>query len=265
MALSPLDPFNTVARVRYGQIIYNANDQYIGRSLELYGEFSGLETSVFDQILSAGQVVVEAGANIGVHSLFFARKVGETGRVLAFEPQRMAFQTLCGNMALNSITNAFCWNMALGATSGEMTVPCLDPRQPTNFGGIALGTDPDDEIVTVTTIDALNLPQCDLIKVDVEGMEEEVLRGAVQTIEKHKPLLYVECDQVEREASLIQFVDSLGYEMFWHLPPLFNPHNFRKHEENVFGEIVSRNILCMEKAVEHELTGFEPVVVPRAA
>lgn len=263
--MQPIEPFNQVARIRYGQLIYNQNDQYIGRSLELYGEYSGLETSVFDQILDEGQMVIEAGANIGVHTLFFSRKVGATGRVLAFEPQRLCFQTLCGNMALNSVTNAFCWNMGLADKPGEMTIPNLDPRAPNNFGGVGMESDAVGDVIAVTTIDEIDLPQCDFIKVDVEGMEESVLRGGIKTIEKYKPILYVECDRVEAEQSLISLIDSLGYQMFWHTPPLFNPHNYRERAENVFGETVSRNILCMEKAAEHQLTGFSPVDVPKAA
>lgn len=263
--MQPIEPFNQVARVRYGQVIYNQNDQYIGRSLEMYAEFSGLETSVFDQIIAEGQLVVEAGANIGVHTLFFARKVGSAGRVLAFEPQRLCFQSLCGNMALNSITNAFCWNMGLAESPGEMTVPNLDPRTPNNFGGVGMERDAVGDVVSVTTIDEMDLPQCDFIKIDVEGMEESVIRGASNTIEKFKPVLYVECDRIEAEKSLIALIDLLGYNMFWHLPPLFNPNNFAGREENVFGETISRNILCMEKAVDHQLTGFTPVDVPQAA
>ncbi|GAB4144471.1 MAG: hypothetical protein Tsb009_16140 [Planctomycetaceae bacterium] len=263
--MQPIDPFNNIATIRYGRVIYNRNDQYIGRSLEMYGEFSGLETSVFDQILTEGQLVIEAGANIGVHTLFFARRVGEQGRVLAFEPQRLAFQALCGNMALNSITNTFCWNMGLSDTPGEMSIPMLDPRKPNNFGGVEMTTDGVGDIVPVTTIDQLALPQCDFIKVDVEGMEEKVLRGAAETIRKFKPILYVECDRMDREESLLRCLDSLGYQMFWHTPALFNPNNFNGREENVFGEVVSRNLLCFEKSVSHQLTGFEEAKLPRAA
>ena len=263
--MQPIEPFNSVANLRYGQVIYNQNDQYIGRSLELYREFSALETSVFDQILTEGQLVIEAGSNIGVHTLFMARKVGEQGRVLAFEPQRLVFQALCGNMALNSITNAFCWNMGLSDTPGEMSIPMLDPRQPNNFGGTEMSADAPGDAIPVTTIDQLDLPQCDFIKVDVEGMEEKVLRGATQTIKKYRPILYVECDRADREESLLKYIDSLDYQMFLHLPPLFNPLNYAKRDENVFGEIVSRNLLCMDKSVSHNLTGFEEVTIPRAA
>ncbi|MFQ5734349.1 MAG: FkbM family methyltransferase [Planctomycetaceae bacterium] len=261
----PVTSYNALGRLPYGQVLYNRNDEYIGRSIEMYGEYSAVETTAFDQVVGENQIVVDAGANIGVHTLFLARKVGPAGRVLAFEPQRLMFQTLCGNLALNSITNTYCWNMALGETPGETVVPCLDPTVPHNFGGVSLDAGGEGEPVAVTTIDNFHLPRCDFIKIDVEGMEEQVLRGAEQTIRRFKPILYLECDRVEKEASLIRCLDAFGYQMFWHLPPLFNPANFNDNPENVFGDIVSRNMLCFDKAREHELTGFEPVHVPKAA
>jgi FkbM family methyltransferase len=257
--------FNTLGRLRYGQVIYNRNDVCIGRSIELYGEYSGLETSVFNQLLAPGQLVIDAGANIGVHTLFFAKKVGHAGRVLAFEPQRLLFQTLCGNMALNSITNAWCWNMALGDEPGDIGIPSPDPTQRADFGGVSAGDCEGGERVAVTTIDNFELPRCDFIKIDVEGMEEQVLRGAEQTIRRSRPILYVECDRPGREASLLRYLDSLGYRMFWHRPPLFNPHNFHEYRDNVFGETASNNLLCFDRACRHELTGFQEATVPQAA
>ncbi len=111
--------YNSIAQTRYGGLIYNKHDRRIGRSMEMYGEYAERVTAVFDQIVQAGQIVLEVGAGIGLHTLFLAKKVGPEGRVLAFEPHRLNFQTLCGNMALNSIPNVHCWNMAVGAEPGE--------------------------------------------------------------------------------------------------------------------------------------------------
>ena len=158
-------PFNTVAQTRFGQLIYNVNDVYIGRSIELYGEFSQGETLLFEQLIGPGEVVLEVGANIGAHTLFFAQQVGAAGRVLAFEPQRILFQTLCGNLALNSVINTHCWNMAVGSESGEITVPPLDYARADNFGGIELGMHEQGETVPLATIDSFQLPRCDFIKV----------------------------------------------------------------------------------------------------
>ena len=155
--MSDFEQFNQIGRSRYGQMIYNKNDAYIGRSIEKYGEYSELETVIFDQFVQPGQLVLEVGANIGVHTLFFSRKVGPEGLVLAFEPQRIVYQTLCGNLAINSITNVFCWNTAVGAENGEIVVPALDYKQENNFSGIELGANLDGETVAVVTVDNLKL------------------------------------------------------------------------------------------------------------
>ena len=78
-------------------------------------------------------------------------------------------------------------------------------------------------------------------------------QGRQDLIAKFSPSLYVENDRADRSAELIRFIDSLGYAMFWHRPPLFNPQNFLKHPENVFGNIVSINMLCVPKTPEAQL------------
>ena len=258
-------PFNRIGVTRYGQLIYNINDRYIGRSIEEYGEYSEKETIVFDQILEPGNVVVEAGANIGSHTLFLSRKVGPEGCVLAFEPQRLVFQTLCGNVAINSLTNVYCWNMAVGAETGEIVVPVLDPYREENFGGLELQKEGEGERVPLVTIDSFQLPKCNMIKIDVEGMEEEVLLGAKDTIARLKPVLYLECDRVEKEQSLLSLIQSLGYRMFWHTPTLFNEHNYAGKSKNIFGETVSKNVFCIDASMDHELTGFTEIEMPKAA
>jgi hypothetical protein len=93
-------------------------------------------------------------------------------------------------------------------------------------------------------IDSLNLNRCRLIKVDVEGMECEVLEGARNTITRLRPVLYVENDRTEHSRRLITMIQSFGYKLWWHLPRMFNPDNFRGNKENLFGNIVSVNMLC---------------------
>ncbi|MBQ3853504.1 MAG: FkbM family methyltransferase, partial [Anaerovibrio sp.] len=97
--------FNICHEFRYGKIMYNQLDQYVGRSLKLYGEYCQGEAALFEQIVKPGNIVVEAGANIGSHTIHLAQLAGDNGQVWAFEPQRLVFQLLAGNMALNSLTN----------------------------------------------------------------------------------------------------------------------------------------------------------------
>ena len=120
-------PFNLCHDFRYGKIMYNQLDQFVGKSLRLYGEFSQGEANLFEQIVKPGHVVVEAGANIGAHTVHLAQLAGDKGQVWAFEPQRLVFQLLAGNVALNSLTNVRCLQKCLG-DDGEksLLVPVLD-------------------------------------------------------------------------------------------------------------------------------------------
>ncbi|QDT58994.1 hypothetical protein SV7mr_14980 [Stieleria bergensis] len=252
---------NRIKECRHGTMVYNIHDMYIGRSLDLYGEFSEGEIALFSQFIRPGHVIVEAGANMGAHTVWFGKQVGPQGAVLAFEPQRIIFQLLNANIALNQLTNVHAMWAALGQRPGLTVVPQLDYGKQNNFGGLSLGEFQNGQSVEVRTIDRLNLPQCDFIKVDVEGMEQDVLAGATQTIAKHQPALYVENDREDKARALTQFIDALGYNMYWHTPLLFSSNNFAGNPQNVFGGILSRNMLCLPKSRKQQISGLKPVEV----
>jgi len=256
--------FNALLQSRHGYTLYNRNDIYIGRSLELYGEYSEGEIQLLGQLVESGETVVEVGANIGAHTLPLAQLVGPSGSVYAFEPQRVVFQTLCANVAMNSLSNVHCRHTAVGAESGEILVPLLDYGAENNFGGLGLGQCTQGERVPVTTVDGLKLQACHLIKVDVEGMEQSVLEGAGETISRFRPFLYVENDREEHSASLIEHMLNLDYRLFWHLPPLFRPGNFFEQPNNVFGNIVSVNMLAVPASSHVKIKGLKPVTGPNS-
>ena len=251
-----------VKRTRHGVMAYNKNDVYIGRALDLYGEHSELELRALGQLLPPAGTVIDVGANIGVHSVFFARTVGPQGRVLAFEPQRQAFQLLSANAALNGLTQLRCERAAVGPKRGEILVPDLDPDAANNFGGISLNDEGGGEPVPVLRLDDFDLAACDLIKIDVEGMECEVLAGARDTAILHAPLLYVENDRRENSAALIELLFSLDYRLFWHLPYLFNPDNYFGEAHNVFGAVLSVNMLCVPKTRKLDIEGLREIASP---
>ena len=248
---------------RYGLMLYPLKDAYVGRSFDLYGEFSEGEVGLFRQLVQPGSVVLDIGANIGAHTVYFASAVGPSGGVVAYEPQRMIHQMLCANLALNGVTNVRALLAGAGRERGIANVPLLDYTAANNFGGISLEMGGPSEPVDIIPVDALGLARCELIKIDVEGMEGEVLTGATSTIARFRPVLYVENDRREKSASLIDQLLSLEYELFWHLPSLFNPGNFFGHSENVFGRIVSINILGVPREAKRDVTGFRAVAGPQ--
>jgi FkbM family methyltransferase len=220
------------------------------------------EQAIFDQIVGPGMLVVEVGANIGAHTIDLARMVGSQGEVHAFEPQRIVFQTLCANLALNQCANVFARQVAVGASGGSIMVPPVDPGSRNNFGGISLGMFAAGEAVQVITIDSLDLPACHVLKIDVEGMETEVLRGATSTIDMYRPVMYVENDRAEKSEELLTVIERLGYVAYWHLAPLFNPDNFAGDPNDIFPGVVSINVLCVPKETKVPVTGLRKVSSP---
>ncbi len=263
-------PINICHDFRYGKIMYNQLDQYVGRSLQLYGEYCQGEADLFDQIIRPGHIVIEAGANIGAHTVHLAQLAGESGQVWAFEPQRLVFQLLAGNIALNSLTNVHCLPNCLGDTDGQtLNVPVLDVNVVNNWGGLELGSWKTGEPVQVITVDSLDLPGCDFFKIDVEGMELQVLRGAQKTISKYHPIIYTEIDRIEKNDELFRYLRFLGYRLYRHTPSLYNPDNYFHNPENVFKTdlpeggcqiIVSYNALCIPSDSAIQLNGFEEIV-----
>jgi FkbM family methyltransferase len=236
---------NQTKRCRYGNMTFRSNDLYIGRSFDLYGEFSEGEVELFRRLVTPGQVVLDVGANIGAHTVPLAQLVGPSGRVLAFEPQRTIYYLLCGNVAQNNLEHiVHCHLAAVGSQRGTISVPELDSNAEQNFGGLSLGgpTWPGADQAPVVRIDDLGLSACHFIKVDVEGMEREVLLGAAETIRRFRPLLYVEDDRSDKSAELRGLLASFGYHLHLHRPLLFRADNYGGHAENVFGNVASHNL-----------------------
>jgi FkbM family methyltransferase len=250
-----------IKRTPLGLMVYNINDMYVGRSFDCYGEFSRHEKELFAQLVTPDSLVVDVGANIGGHTLFFARAVGPGGTVLAIEPQRAVYQLLCANLALNEINNVRAICAAAGATRGHAFVPICDYAKLGNFGGIELG-DKQGDPVEVVSIDSLQILGCQFMKIDVEGHESQVITGAAHTIAKFRPILYVENDRRHRSADLIRQICDLDYTAYWHLPPLYSADNFYHNPTNVFPGIVSLNMLCFPSNDARTLKGLKRVAGP---
>ena len=234
--------YNRTKKTEDGTVLYNPNDTYVGKSIKLYGRYQLEEIKVFDKYVQEGDTVLDIGANIGTHTLWFANKVGESGFVMAFEPQRLIFQTLCANMALNSIKHVDCKQLGVGYSKRLVTVPVLDPLKENNFGGLSIDGHSEGEPVAICRVDDIGLSRCDFIKMDVEGMEPEALQGAMNTIVKCRPVLYIELDREENIHFLQIFLEELRYKADLHNPPLYSPDY---KGDNVFGESVSKNVLAI--------------------
>jgi len=246
---------------RHGHFLFNKNDLFIGRSLETYGEWSEPCIALLLKCLSLGDTVLDVGANIGTFTVPFAKEVGETGNVHGFEPQRSAYQFLCANLALNEIQNATVHNAGVGNSNGSIDVPVLDPGVPQNFGALSLSATSEGDPVRLITVDSLMLEACRLIKIDVEGMEGNVLDGAANTIRRLQPLMFVENNSIDGAQSIIQKILDFDYQAWWVVTNYFNPQNFFGECENIFDCIQpAADMFCVPAGLDADIRGLEPVL-----
>jgi len=110
-------------------------------------------------------------------------------------------------------------------------------------------------------LDDFPLTGLHFVKIDVEGMEREVIAGARATLQKFRPLMYVENDREQKAVELIRFIDSLDFVMYWHCPLMFNRDNYAGNSENIFQNIISKNMLCVPKEMDVTLTNFQKIEV----
>lgn len=249
-----VDPANILVKTRYGPMLALANDVYITRSLALYGEYCPAEWRMLRQAITPGMTVLEIGANMGSHSVEMARACAP-GPFYAFEPQQRLFQLLCANLALNGVTNAIAYPDACGEEEGEAFIPRLRYDRVANFGGVSVDYAGEGTKIRVRTVDDLGLAACGLIKLDVEGFEARVIRGARATIARFRPVLYVENNPGPQQQELISLIDGLGYRLFWHTPALYEPDNFRGETNNIFPGQASCNMLCLPREQDNAVAG----------
>lgn len=243
-AHGPQDPNTVTKPCRWGTMMFNRHDSAIGRALSLYGEFAEAENLLMSHFVGPGDTVVDVGANVGTVTLFLAQAIGDGGRVHAFEPQQEIFHCLKNNVEMNGHRHVMCLNAAAGARDGTIEAPIVDYGAEGNFGAFSfVGQGPGE--IEVRTVDGLGLDRCRLIKIDVEGMEQEVLEGAEATIRRFKPVVYTENKKGERSARIIEYFLERDYALFWHFAHFFHEDNFLKEETNVFGNTGDINMLCL--------------------
>ncbi len=235
-------PF-VLASTNTGAMIVN----YLDRNENAYGAYGVgyqyLQTASFDalevgnviellklrkQYFKEGVFALDCGANIGAHTIAWSIATTNWGGGLAFEAQERIYYALAGNLALNNCFNFRALNVALGCPKKKeefLEIPMLDYTKPSSFGSLELKFDEKNEFIGQTinkdntqkvpliSIDSLKLERIDFIKIDVERMEMEVLKGGAKSIEKFCPILLIEIIK-SNQREIQDFLQNLEYEIF---------------------------------------------------
>ena len=158
--------------------------------------------------LVRNRTCIDAGANIGNHTIFFS-KILNANRVIAIEPQRHVFDILLHNVKINDLANVECKNIALGAGPGHVTVATGSSR---NLGAVTFRPQENGDY-PVESIDSWEIKDIGLLKIDVEGMQMAVLKGAAHTLENHTEAIMIELrPELNEVEEPTKFLSSFGFK-----------------------------------------------------
>lgn len=181
-----------------GVITLNPKDPVVSGALAL-GVYEPFETSLFRSVLKPGMVVLDVGANLGYHTIIAARKVGPSGRVLAFEPEPVNFALLSSNIRQNHFDWAQLHPVAVSDVVGTQQLHLSDSNKGRHsiVRTVRDSKEFTDSVgVATTTIDTIlgsqGIKQVDVIKMDIEGAELLALLGMPQTLALPDLIVFVE-------------------------------------------------------------------------
>jgi FkbM family methyltransferase len=167
--------------------------------------------------LRRGMTFYDLGANIGFFSLIAARLVGHGGCVIAFEADPVIAARLRGNLGRNGFEHAFVEGKAVWRESCAVAFACADVTRSSDrgVGYISANRDEAANIICVESVSlddyCLSHPPPDFIKCDVEGAEDEVFRGAANTLRRWHPTIVSEMHSMDSQFALIRYFRDLGY------------------------------------------------------
>jgi FkbM family methyltransferase len=210
----------TVQGIRYELDL----NQLIDSSIYYADAFEPDSTAAINRFIKPGDTVLDVGANVGYHALLFSKLAGPQGCVIAFEPTGWAIRKLKRNRDLN--LDSCAQNLVLERLGvGDRPATSQHVRFRSSWLLFGSAKPPEEEIVDFVTIDGYvekkSLQTVNFIKIDVDGYEYKVIKGALHTLQKHKPTLMLELGSYtlsgagDRLEDLVDCLYGLGYAIRW--------------------------------------------------
>lgn len=205
---------NQINSLRYDNLDFtlefHSNDDHIAKQVKLFNTFYEIDLlSAITPFLNNKDMVIDIGANVGNHSVFFAGVLG--CNVVAFEPYGLSYELLVKNIHANELSSLISpRNCGLGEINSYANISFIDDK---NLGATRLSVEQDGQIPIRSLDSYLNEfdSRAALIKIDVEGMELDVIRGALKLIESDHPIIICEAIEEEDFSNVNEELSRLGY------------------------------------------------------
>jgi FkbM family methyltransferase len=213
---------NRVVVTKIKGITYELDlNEFIDSSIYYKGCFEPMVTATMCKYVKPGMTVLDIGANIGCHTLRYAKLVGSNGKVIAFEPMQWAISKLKRNIELNGFKNIVLEKIALSDVNAKRSVYFRSSWTLDNGSTPDSKTSEDIDFVKLDEyVDENKLDKIDFIKLDVDGYECKVIRGGMHSLKKFKPIMIIEFGKYtlnqcgDSLESLIDLLSSAGYSFY---------------------------------------------------
>lgn len=241
---------------RYGEFEIIDSDTVVSRSIKMYGEWAQNELVIMSLFIKEGDAVLDVGGFIGTHARAFSEFVGQSGTVTTFEPRGGVFDVLSRNANFSKNKNITCIKAAIGDSTATLQLPVLNLKKDNNFGAESLNniktTTASVEEVPVIPLDSLNIEKVNFIKIDVEGLEINVLKGAKNLIQQNSPIIVAEVNDLEAGSPILNWATLSNYKVFGLAELAFNPENYNLEKINIFGNSKECGLILVPSSKEAE-------------
>ena len=226
-----------------GNFLIYKNDRIVSYAIALFGEYCQAEVRIMSRYLNKDSLYVDIGTNIGYHARAVNHEVG--CNVVGFEPHPSHFCVAAYNCQGKNI---LLYHTALGNKTGTIEIKNFDENIQGNYGDITSLVDDGDEVIKVPLkkLDSFNLEKCSLMKIDVEGAELDVLKGASKTIKKFRPVIFYEALNKDVWSECFAFLNTRDYIQYWvtcRTKPM--GQTYKECEVNPFADGGVSNILAV--------------------
>ncbi len=236
----------------FGSMFHNTNDEVIGKSLQMYGQWAMDEIALFAYLMQQqdGGDFIDLGANVGCHTVALATLFPDR-ETFAFEANPESFQILATNVTINGLGNVRLSNVLVGETSAMRRVVISRPDRGLNLGAVSFEvvspTRPHGALALQAAVDDVYPASrsAAVSKADLEGMELQALMGLRATLARCHTSFYFENGAQRNSGPIFSELAKLGYETFWHMNQPFDPDNFRGNSVSVYGNTIEMGTLCI--------------------